>query len=1116
MKLSLKAGLFSFLILLVAITAAISTGSLAIRDITYRFESELLQQDVGRVQKEVFQILNQQGLRAARQKASEIETDLNTRERTPGDLRLFVLEAPGRVVYARGYATDSLIDIDVFSPLFDIGNGVVEVPLDGRDQFCVFGTIESIQWIVVICREKSGMFAALRKFMARSIYLSLAILALASCVAWFAAGRYIRRIQETVSCVQKIKEGNLETRINTAPSKDELWRLQSGIDDMADRFQANQVRILSQQQELDRHKTHLETLVEERTRELTRQKERFSLAMEAVGEGLWAHDILNKTGYLSPVSYTMLGCEPDEFPPTPWDYSHYVHSEDREQFLHIIMDSIESGAFSDHEYRVICKDGSQKWLLSKGKVVEHDASGKPALAMGTHTDITDQKKSMAALIKSEERFRNLFEHSSSCIAYHELVYDDRGEACEYIITDVNPGYEKILGLSKESVMGKRSCDAYCTEIPPYLDTFATVVRGGEPVTFESYFPTLKRHLSITAYAMGPNAFVAIFNDITEAKTAAAQLLQSEKQFRAIFENSSDAMLLIQDHIIIDCNSATLETYGADSKNQLIGKHANILSAETQPDGRPTDEKIKEYIDIALKETSIKFEFLNRRLNGETFPAESVMTAIIRRGKLIIHISGRDITQRKEAEKALMEAKEAAVAASRAKSTFLANMSHEIRTPLNAILGYSQLIRQDKQLSPNQIKSIDIIARNGEHLLGLLNEVLDLSKIEAGRIILEPTSFRPRNLFESIKIMFQARIQAKGLTFSMELDPNIPEVLVADEKKIRQVIVNLLGNALKFTQTGEIRLSAACTVDPPRQLLMSVSDTGCGIPEDRIEHIFSPFEQVENTLGGTGLGLSISKAFVNLMGGTLTAESSPGRGSIFRFNVRVAFSDHALPESAPRVSGLSPGQPEYRILVTDDNEDNRSLLLTMLEGIGFSTRGATNGREAVTAWHTWQPHLIFMDMRMPLMGGSQAASEIRALPDGEKPVIIAVTASAFDDQIESILEAGCDDFIRKPYKTEDIYAHIQKHLDLRFDYEQATAGTPAPNLTPGALKKQIGALPEALRDQMLNAAIRADVEAAEAVIGQIAPHSQELAHELERIVSDFEFEKLQVQFGKDSL
>jgi len=784
----------------------------------------------------------------------------------------------------------------------------------------------------------------------------------------------------------------------------------------------------------DHHKSHLEALVKERTAELFYQKERFSLAMEAVNEGLWEYDILNDTGYLSPVSYTMLGYEPGDFQPIPKEYGLHIHPEDQERFFNLIEKSNQTGESFRMEYRAVCKDGSHKWILSRGKVVFRDESGNPSVAMGTHVDITHLKLGLDALRKSEERFRNLFEYSANAIAFHDLVLDNNGNACEYVITDVNPAYEKIFGTQREDVVGKRSCDVYGTEIPPYLDIFASVAMDRKSAELDSYFPQLKKHFAITAYSPLPGSFITITTDITEAKIANAQLLDSEKRFRAMFENSSDFTVVTQDHFVIDCNAAALEAYGCTSKEELIGRPGKSLSVEIQPDGRNSHDKLLEHIKTAIEKGSVNFEWVNRKINGEPFHSETTMTAIMRRGKLFVHSAGRDISKRKQAEAELMSAKEKAEAATRAKSAFLANMSHEIRTPLNAILGYSQLIRQDKNLSASQEKGINIISRNGEHLLELLNEVLDLSKIEAGRIILEPVSFRPREMFKAIQIMFQARFRAKGLGFEMDIDDAIPDFLVADEKKIRQVIVNLLGNALKFTQAGEILMTVSFIYESPQQMVVTVVDTGRGIPEDRLESIFDPFEQVESKVGGTGLGLSISRAFARLMGGELTAENRSGHGSVFRFNVRVAFTDPETTRPVRRIIGLSPGQPAYRILVTDDNDDNRDLLTTMLGNLGLETRGVTNGREAVEAWQEWEPHLIFIDIRMPLMDGSRAVSEIRSKPKSKNTVIIAVTASTFENEMNAMLAAGYNDLLQKPFKTEDIYNKLQKHLNLRFDYD----------------------------------------------------------------------------------
>jgi PAS domain S-box-containing protein len=769
------------------------------------------------------------------------------------------------------------------------------------------------------------------------------------------------------------------------------------------------------------------------------------------------------------------------------------------------------------ECRAICKDGSTKWILARGKVVARDAGGKPTTAMGIHVDITQQKQVREVLQKSEERFRNLFEHSTSVIVFHDLVYNDDGDAIDYVFTDVNPAFEKITGKKKDAVVGKRPSDVFGTEIAPYIDTFARVAREGGHTEFDSYFVPLKKHFQFTVYSTQPESVVVIAADTTETKIASAQLLDSEKRFRAMFENSPDAMILTEDHIIIDCNAAALETYGYTSKEELIGKHAKILSVETQPDGRSSNEKILEHIDTALEKGSITFEWANRKLNGEVIPTETLLTAIMRRGRLVIHLAGRDISKRKEAEAALMAAKEAAESATRAKSAFLANMSHEIRTPLNAILGYSQLIRQDKNLSDSQEKSIDIISRNGEHLLELLNEVLDLSKIEAGRIILEPVSFRPRELFKAIQVMFQAPFQTKGLGFAMDIDTAMPDFLVGDEKKIRQVIVNLLGNALKFTRIGEIKISVSFIPESPQQMAVTVADTGYGIPEDRLEIIFEPFEQLETDLGGTGLGLSISRAFARMMGGDLTVESRVGHGAEFRFTARVAFQDTATPQPTRQIVGLSPGQPTYRILVADEDEDNRNLLVTLLGQLGFDTRGVSNSQETEDAWQAWKPHLIFMGMRMPAREAGRSAANIRMKPGGKDTVIIAVTASAFDDQADTILEAGCDDFIRKPFKVDDLYNKLQKHLNLQYIFEQGkTSGRIQPDTaTTADLKLNIQTLPEQLRRRMLKAAIRADVEETENIVLEIRDHHPALAFELKKLVDEFEFEKLQAYFAEEA-
>ena len=407
-----------------------------------------------------------------------------------------------------------------------------------------------------------------------------------------------------------------------------------------------------------------------------------------------------------------------------------------------------------------------------------------------------------------------------------------------------------------------------------------------------------------------------------------------------------------------------------------------------------------------------------------------------------------LEREKQHSQALATAKQKAEVANRAKSEFLANMSHELRTPLNAILGFSQLMERDSNLSSPQRNSLGIINRSGEHLLNLLNDVLEMSKIEAGRTTLTTTAFDLLLLLETLQEMFQIRATAKNLSLQFDLAPDVPQYILSDESKLRQILINLLGNAIKFTQVGGVILTVAKlnTIECDRncqQLIFKVQDTGKGIKETEKSGVFEPFVQTATgtqSEDGTGLGLAISRQFSRLMGGDITFTSVVNKGSAFALEITVEIAESCqlqAPIEKLRVIGIVPNQPQYRILVVDDKEVNRELLVKFLTTVGFQTRTATDGKEAIELWQTWQPDLIWMDMRMPIMDGYEATKQIKAHPSEKKPIIIALTATAFEEERGKILDVGCDDFVRKPFKEEEIFDKMAEQLGVEYLYQIET-------------------------------------------------------------------------------
>lgn len=510
---------------------------------------------------------------------------------------------------------------------------------------------------------------------------------------------------------------------------------------------------------------------------------------------------------------------------------------------------------------------------------------------------------------------------------------------------------------------------------------------------------------------------------------------------------------------------------------------------------------------------------------------------------------QELIQRQQAQQQLVERnQELAIAnqdlsrATRLKDEFLANMSHELRTPLNVILGFAQVLNSDLSLQPQHQDYIRIMHRSGDHLLHLINDILDLSKIEANRITLEPESIDLFSLLHDLQAMFQERATDKELQFTLALPPDLPQYIVADPNKLRQVLINLLNNAIKFTQQGQVILSVrlqgaeadqqfhlsssitSSDTPPTPSLCFQVIDTGVGIPSEEIDIIFDAFTQAragKSTLGSTGLGLAISRSLVKLMGGELTVNSAPDQGSTFQFAIPLHLArgeDVTSEGSLGTVIGLAPGQSPYRILVVDDQPDNRQLLVTVFSQIGLEVQEAASGADAIAANQQWHPHLIWMDLRMPDMDGCEATRQIRAQAQEldsenrpEDPVIIAFTAQASMDERTRALESGCDDFVSKPIQLNLILSKMADYLDLRYEYAQTV--TPAPG-AQSATATAITLDAQSLRIMPLEwiaalhkAALHCDDQAASSLVQEIPTSQSVLVEGLNRLIYDYKFESI---------
>jgi two-component system, chemotaxis family, sensor kinase Cph1 len=472
------------------------------------------------------------------------------------------------------------------------------------------------------------------------------------------------------------------------------------------------------------------------------------------------------------------------------------------------------------------------------------------------------------------------------------------------------------------------------------------------------------------------------------------------------------------------------------------------------------------------------------------------------------------------------------AANQAKSQFLAKMSHELRTPLNAILGFTQIMSKDHSLSLKQKEYLDIINRSGEHLLTLINDVLEVSRIEAGQISLNETSFDITCLIDSIKEIFILKASNKGLELIIEQAKDLPRYIYGDQGKLRQIIFNLVGNAIKFTQKGYILMRISSknipALDDHIILKLEVEDTGIGIAKEEQESIFDPFKQAhanDQSFQGTGLGLSISRQFARLMNGDIKVKSELDHGSTFTCQIQLCrinqLESHSKNHSK-RIIALEGDQNKYRILVVEDVQENQQLMIDILQSVGFSVRSANNGVEAVEIWEKWQPHLIWMDMKMPIMSGYEAVKIIREKEKQKKDfasnfpvIVIALTATAFNEEKESILAVGCNDFVRKPCKEEIIFEKIGQYLGVRYIYEDIEnnlALNPSPSKKESIcneenLKKIIKLMPSKWIEDVYNYALGAREKQLLDLIKQIPQEHYILTQCLTEMINNLAFEKI---------
>jgi PAS domain S-box-containing protein len=711
----------------------------------------------------------------------------------------------------------------------------------------------------------------------------------------------------------------------------------------------------------------------------------------------------------------------------------------------------------------------QTFLKLDGSSVFVDVTSVPIVYEGEESalafarDITDRRKAQEELRNSERRYRSLLEATPD-----PMVVVDSGARIMLLNGEAERvfGYERteLLGQSLDLIIPAPHCTAELIPQRELTSTPRSAVSATEGYAVRKdgvEIPVEIRHGQVGA--AGPDVIFSI-RDLSSLKRA-------EAKFQRLLDAAPDALVVSNgDGQIVLMNTQAERMFGI-SRASALGRKMNMLFQ-----GGLGGQNLGERIAV--------------RADGTEFPVEMTLSPLQTEDGMFTVSAIRDVTERKKSElrsRQLEITAAEAEAANKAKSMFLSNMSHEIRTPMNAILGYSQLMLRDASLGDGAKANLRIINRSGEHLLTIIDDILDMARIEAGRMQLAPKTFNLRNLLLDIESMFRLRAETKLVQFEVLIRGEAIEYIVADEGKIRQVLINLLGNAVKFTECGRVSLEVSLNYRADARLWLSaqVEDTGIGMTAEEQNRLFEPFVQGQASqqmlTNGTGLGLSICQGVTKLMGGSIAATSILGNGSTFVFEIPVDPGDtldfHTQSPRRQSVLGLEAGQGAPRILIADDVMDNREWLSGLLTAVGFSVRSVDNGEAAVRSWKEWSPQLILMDVHMPIMNGLEAARSIKSLPSGHETVIIALTADAMNGQRRLILDNQIDDFLAKPCIEHELLEKIRARLKLVYVYEEETLTSRTDTglkRKPAVLNPQdLAELPADLIDRLRDATLGGD-------------------------------------------
>lgn len=974
-------------------------------------------------------------------------------------------------------------------------------------QITPFGDDYGLRWWGISLLSEASFTEQIRTNSQNTLLLCLLAMGIASGVSLMVARWINRPIQQLGLATQALVKGDAARCI--------LPSFVQELDLLIQSFNQMSSDLDESRAQLKLYSQHLEDLVDQRTQALQQSEETFAKAFQASPNAITL-STLDEGRYIKVNDrfVELMGIPREKIIGyTSTELNIWIEPNTRAVFQR----ELEQGRLRNQEWTVQTPVGEIKTVLLSADIIYFQ---EQACVLVIANDIGDRIAAREKLRQSEERWQLALQGNNDGIwdwniAAGEIFYSVRWKSMlGYEDSEISHQKSEWEGRlhpeDRDRVL--RATQAHLNQQTPFFtEEYRLRCKDGQ------YKWILDRGQALWDSDGNPIRMVGSHTDISDRKRNEATIQGQEQFLRSIYDGVEAGIFVIgvlghRQFRYIDSNAAIERMAGV--------RHADLVNATPEDLFSPdvATELIDKYQRCIDQGKPLTFEeelLLNNQWNWWL----TTLTPLHDEQGCPYRIIGTtfNITKRKQTEEelarqniALETAIQAAEQASQVKGEFLTNMSHELRTPLNAILGFAQLMQRSLKYDPDRFqqdsaKHLQVIQTSGDHLLSLINDVLDMARIEAGQMSLNLKTFNLHHLLTSVEAMFQPKAQEKGLFLSCDYAPEVSQYVVTDAAKLRQILINLLGNAVKFTHHGHIHLS----VRGQQQLYIEVEDTGRGIAPHHLERLFDAFYQTESgqKQGGTGLGLTISKTYVELLGGHLSVRSILNQGSHFRLTLPVTPIDtlgHQDNDAYPTVVRLAPNQPSYRILVVEDKWASRTLLVNLLETAGFDVKAAADGKAAIDIWQTWQPHLIWMDMRMPVMDGYAATRHIRASHDnGQATAIIALTASTLESEKQMILSVGCNDFVCKPFQESTVFRKLQQHLGVDYIYDDHQ-----PNFSDSAADQhqltvaQLAQQPQAWLSRLQSAASLADAESVSQLIDQISPLQPQLATSLTQLLQGF--------------